>query len=153
MYIFGGTGDSHMWSLDLGSNALRRAGMELRERERVAAAAAFTDEVTILDANTLRAEKWRRLAGLGEAINELGRRSAKAQGLRTPVTSFTNLATSDQRLYVYALDEQPRALGGLLKVGRKQLYHWDAQGNHRCARRELNPPAAAPRERTRPGVF
>jgi alpha-tubulin N-acetyltransferase 1 len=110
-----------------------------RAEASTAAVAAFEDDVTILDASSLKTERWCRLAGLGDCINELGRRSAKAQGLRTPVTIFHQLTSGDQRLYVYAnLDEQPRALGGLLKVGRKQLYHWDHDGNHRCLANQLS---------------
>ena len=35
------------------------------------------------------------------------------------------------------MDTQPRAVGGILKVGPKQLYHWDKEGNHHCLPSQL----------------
>ena len=64
-----------------------------------AASAAFVDEVTVLDVNAMKSVTlpWRRLAGLSDLINELGRRSALAQGLKKPITSHVNVTTGDQR--------------------------------------------------------
>ena len=69
-------------------------------------------------------------------INEFGNRSAIAQGLvghggrPNPITQAHTLGETNARLYLLA---QQGASGGvvlvgMLKVGYKQLYHWDANG-------------------------
>ncbi|XP_006818422.1 uncharacterized protein LOC100372923 [Saccoglossus kowalevskii] len=58
-------------------------------------------------------------------IDEMGRSSAKAQGLRGPITSASKLRLSDHRLYVMKDAESNKGLGaviGILKVGRKRLF-------------------------------
>ncbi|KAF4671332.1 Alpha-tubulin N-acetyltransferase 1 [Perkinsus olseni] len=56
---------------------------------------------------------------LEQLIEGLGVESAKAQGLRSPITSLMHLRTSDCRVYLYV--ERHAALG-LLKVGPKRLF-------------------------------
>jgi len=78
---------------------------------------------------------------LRQLIDEIGKRSAIAQGLvrgggqPAPVTSFGQMLQSSHRLYMcIQRTEQGRHVLGLLKVGCKQLYHWDSRGSLR----ELN---------------
>lgn len=56
---------------------------------------------------------------LGTVLEELGMRSASAQGLGRPVTHGSASGLGDQRVYVLACGRQ--ALG-LLKVGKKRLF-------------------------------
>lgn len=56
---------------------------------------------------------------LGTVLEELGLRSAAAQGLKRPVTHGSASGLGDQRVYVLACGRQ--ALG-LLKVGKKRLF-------------------------------
>lgn len=70
--------------------------------------------VSVVDDAALQAD----LSGaLSTLLEELGKSSASAQGLRRPVTSGSCLG--DQR--VYLLMDGPKALG-FLKVGRKRLF-------------------------------
>ena len=52
-------------------------------------------------------------------IDDLGHRSAKAQGLGAVITTVRKMLYTDQRLYVHRSD---RAINGMLKVGRKNLF-------------------------------
>ena len=60
------------------------------------------------------------VCGLSDAIDRMGERSAKAQDLKTPITSVSKLQTSDHRLYLFV---QGQALVGMLKVGTKHIYY------------------------------
>lgn len=57
-------------------------------------------------------------------IDALGRDSARAQGLKEAITSFSKFVTSDppQTLFLLYQDGEPR---GLLKIGRKTLWFHD----------------------------
>ena len=116
-----------------------RANEKWRAEGVAAAAAQFKEEVTILDAAALKRSPWAQLRGLDDLIDGLGRASAAAQGLKAAVTTLSHLRAGDQRLYVYTTVEPDgsRAPIGLLKVGPKTLYHWDATGNHRCLPNQL----------------
>eukprot|EP00931_Biecheleriopsis_adriatica_P047378 TRINITY_DN27314_c0_g1_i1.p1 TRINITY_DN27314_c0_g1~~TRINITY_DN27314_c0_g1_i1.p1 ORF type:complete len:269 (-),score=43.07 TRINITY_DN27314_c0_g1_i1:118-924(-) len=70
--------------------------------------------VGLIDERVLRAESRGLLCNV---IEEMGKRSASAQGLRKPVTSGTWLG--DHRLYLLV---DGRVALGLLKVGRKRLF-------------------------------
>ncbi|XP_077986082.1 uncharacterized protein LOC144440569 [Glandiceps talaboti] len=64
-------------------------------------------------------------------IDDMGRASAKAQGLRAPITSASKLRVSNHHLYVMKLAEANRGLGaviGILKVGRKRLFILNIHG-------------------------
>lgn len=61
------------------------------------------------------------------AVNELGVRSAAAQGIKHPMTSAAKLAESDHRLFLTVSDDGSQALG-FLKVGRKHLFHYTSSG-------------------------
>jgi len=76
---------------------------------------------------------------LGTVLEELGRRSALAQGLRRPVTFGTPSGLGDQRVYLLADGKQ--ALG-FLKVGTKRLFIAAAEGafaDVKGAFREIEP--------------
>eukprot|EP00929_Paragymnodinium_shiwhaense_P080010 TRINITY_DN41707_c0_g1_i1.p1 TRINITY_DN41707_c0_g1~~TRINITY_DN41707_c0_g1_i1.p1 ORF type:complete len:393 (+),score=60.98 TRINITY_DN41707_c0_g1_i1:115-1293(+) len=64
---------------------------------------------------------------IGTVLEELGQRSATAQGLRRPVTFGSPHGLGDQRIYL--LVEGHRALG-FLKVGRKRLFVANAASHH-----------------------
>eukprot|EP01017_Pseudomicrothorax_dubius_P008381 TRINITY_DN12747_c0_g2_i4.p1 TRINITY_DN12747_c0_g2~~TRINITY_DN12747_c0_g2_i4.p1 ORF type:complete len:364 (-),score=50.40 TRINITY_DN12747_c0_g2_i4:17-1108(-) len=75
--------------------------------------------------STSRLPKTPEINRLSEIIDAMGELSAKSQGLKTPVTSFTRLITSSDRLYFKF--EGTKALG-ILKVGEKNLFHTDLDG-------------------------
>jgi len=97
--------------------------------------ACFGDEFTVIDGAWL-ASHVQHGAALAALLNRLGELSAIAQGLfdakhkPSPVTTCAQLAHSQHRVYVSLLhdDTGERCLAGLLKVGEKQLFHWDARG-------------------------
>ena len=78
-------------------------------------------------------------------INEMGNRSALAQGLvghnnrPNPITQAHTLGETNARIYMLA---QPGPSGpmlvGLLKVGQKNLFHWDANGRTTELRDQLS---------------
>lgn len=78
-------------------------------------------------------------------INEMGDRSAYAQGLvghgnrPNPITQAHTLGETQARLYLLAQQGPTGApvLCGLLKVGHKNLFHWDAHGRTRELRNQL----------------
>lgn len=75
-----------------------------------------------------------RSRGVVEAvIDDLGERSAKAQGLGAVITTVRKMAYTDQRVYVHRTD---RAINGMLKVGRKNLFIRDHQSGKM---NEINP--------------
>ncbi|KAH8242295.1 hypothetical protein KR026_005601, partial [Drosophila bipectinata] len=77
---------------------------------------------------------------LSQIIDEMGKRSAVAQGLRAPVTSAEKMITNttNQVTYLMADDESGRwAVTGLLKVGNKDLFLFDGDG--RCRQTKQTP--------------
>jgi len=56
---------------------------------------------------------------LGDAIDAAGVRSMKAQGLSKPITSYTQMLTCDNRLF---LSVERGAVRGLIRVGDRQLF-------------------------------
>ena len=56
---------------------------------------------------------------VAKAIDEMGVRSARAQGLSKPITTYSVMRTSDNRLYM-AVDRG--VLRGILRVGKRSLY-------------------------------
>ncbi|KAK9830669.1 hypothetical protein WJX74_001612 [Apatococcus lobatus] len=72
-----------------------------------------------------------QLSNLKAAVDKFGACSAKAQGLRGPVTDFGRLCSSDHILYLL-LDATPvrgLVLGGI-KIGRKNLFIRDHEGTY-----------------------
>ncbi|XP_064330110.1 alpha-tubulin N-acetyltransferase 1 isoform X1 [Phalacrocorax carbo] len=71
---------------------------------------------------------------LRAVIDELGKASAKAQGLPTPVTSATRMETNRHVLYILRDADGRRtpksAVIGFLKVGYKKLFLLDRNGAH-----------------------
>lgn len=57
----------------------------------------------------------------------MGRASAEAQALHTVITNAERLRTSDNKLYMFC-DFQSNCAVGLLKIGRKKLFLFDAVG-------------------------
>ncbi|XP_035039250.1 alpha-tubulin N-acetyltransferase 1 isoform X2 [Hippoglossus stenolepis] len=98
----------------------------------------FPERVTLLD-QTLVAENRKSterpdlLAHIVTVIDELGRASAKAQQLTTPITSASKLQSQKHQLYLLKDVESNRGHGmvvGFLKVGYKKLFLLDRQGVH-----------------------
>merc|ERR1740121_2732870 len=79
---------------------------------------------------------------LGVVLEEMGKRSAKAQGLRKPVTFGSPSSLGDQRVYLLV---DGRTALGFLKVGAKRLFVSAPQANQRAfadvqdAFREIEP--------------
>ncbi|XP_059477560.1 alpha-tubulin N-acetyltransferase-like isoform X2 [Neocloeon triangulifer] len=66
-------------------------------------------------------------------LDKIGESSGIAQGLQSPVTSADRLRNSDHKVYLLTNSEGAGGLGtvvGLLKIGRKKLYIFDAAGKH-----------------------
>ncbi|KAM8793810.1 LOW QUALITY PROTEIN: alpha-tubulin N-acetyltransferase 1 [Eudromia elegans] len=95
-----------------------------------AAASVLPERVTVLDRRlrppgpALRPEQEQQLRTV---IDELGRASARAQGLPVPVTSAARLERSPHVLYVLR-DAVGRGVIGFLKVGYKRLFLLDGGG-------------------------
>ncbi|PSN37578.1 Alpha-tubulin N-acetyltransferase [Blattella germanica] len=76
---------------------------------------------------------WDCASKISDILDEMGRASAKAQGLQKAITSGERLRTSDHTVYLLIDPQGKRGQGsvvGLLKVGRKKLYVFDATGAH-----------------------
>ncbi|XP_059693357.1 alpha-tubulin N-acetyltransferase 1 isoform X3 [Haemorhous mexicanus] len=68
---------------------------------------------------------------LRTVIDELGKASAKAQGLSTPVTSAARMESNRHVLYILRDTRCPRgAVLGFLKVGYKKLFLLERDGSH-----------------------
>ncbi|XP_053823925.1 alpha-tubulin N-acetyltransferase 1 isoform X2 [Vidua chalybeata] len=68
---------------------------------------------------------------LRTVIDELGKASAKAQGLSTPVTSAARMESNRHVLYLLRDTRPPRgAVLGFLKVGYKKLFLLERDGSH-----------------------
>ncbi|KDR17616.1 alpha-tubulin N-acetyltransferase 1-like [Zootermopsis nevadensis] len=80
----------------------------------------------------------RRISGdfspkISDILDEMGRASAIAQGLQKAVTSGERLRNSDHTVYLLIDTEGKSGEGsvvGLLKVGKKKLFVFDAAGVH-----------------------
>lgn len=89
----------------------------------------------VVSMDAMRQTAWGSPAGCS-LIDLAGQRSAVAQGLKgpsglAPVTKSSQLRErSTERLYVLAAQaaDGGGVFVGLLKVGEKNLYHWDAKG-------------------------
>ncbi|XP_037982342.1 alpha-tubulin N-acetyltransferase 1 isoform X1 [Motacilla alba alba] len=68
---------------------------------------------------------------LRTVIDELGKASAKAQGLSTPVTSAARMESNRHVMYILRDTRSPRgAVLGFLKVGYKKLFLLERDGSH-----------------------
>ena len=94
----------------------------------------FREDLIVIDGPALKRPPLSQVAEVCTVIDEMGRRSGIAQGLKgpngsvAPVTVSFKLAGSNERLYILANGDSPRQLVGILKMGRKNLYHYDARG-------------------------
>ncbi len=117
--------------------------MEISEAVR----GLFRQPIIVVDGKSLNRPPWSSVARPAAAlIDRMGVRSAVAQGLRmpnghpSPVTSVSHLHGSDHRLYLVAQpddDGRTPVLVGLLKVGTKNLFHWDVHGTMRELRSQF----------------
>ncbi|XP_048776796.1 alpha-tubulin N-acetyltransferase 1-like [Ostrea edulis] len=67
-----------------------------------------------------------------EVIDRMGEASARAQGLRTIITTGRKLELSDHTLYVMRddqLNNNKGAVIGILKIGHKKLFVYDTKGH------------------------
>ncbi|XP_069054775.1 alpha-tubulin N-acetyltransferase 1 [Lepisosteus oculatus] len=97
----------------------------------------FADRISVLDHNlTPACNAWGRPDAqrqVAMVIDELGRASAKAQKLATPITSAAKMQSNHHRLYLLKIGESNGGRGvavGFLKVGYKKLFLLDRQGAH-----------------------
>uniref|UniRef100_A0A8C4RP97 Alpha-tubulin N-acetyltransferase 1 n=1 Tax=Erpetoichthys calabaricus TaxID=27687 RepID=A0A8C4RP97_ERPCA len=97
----------------------------------------FLSRITVLDQNLSNPRKcWGRpdpQHQISIVIDELGRASAKAQGLTAPVTSAVKLQSSRHLVYLLKDEKANGARGiviGFLKVGYKKLFLLDQRGTH-----------------------
>ncbi|KAM9325355.1 alpha-tubulin N-acetyltransferase 1 [Gastrophryne carolinensis] len=99
----------------------------------------FLDPITKLDSSLLPVR--RPLISSSEAqkqimkvIDEMGKASAKAQGLPAPITSASRMQTNQHQLYILKdCTAQTAGQGvviGFLKVGYKKLFVLDHKGSH-----------------------
>lgn len=71
---------------------------------------------------------------ISDILDEMGKASAKAQGLQRAVTSGEKMKNVDYTVYIFVDPEGNNGKGsviGLLKVGRKKLFVFDASGTHK----------------------
>lgn len=97
----------------------------------------FTERITLLDHTLVAGRKSAGRPDLQENIatvlDELGRASAKAQQLTSPITSASKLQSQKHELYLMKDGERNGGRGavvGFLKVGYKKLFLLDRQGVH-----------------------
>ncbi|XP_061822768.1 alpha-tubulin N-acetyltransferase 1 isoform X3 [Nerophis lumbriciformis] len=97
----------------------------------------FSERVTILDqtlgGGRLTPRRPNHQSQLVAVIDELGKASAKAQMLTTPVTSTIKLQSQQHQLYLMKDGESNGGRGviiGFLKVGCKKLFLLDKKGVH-----------------------
>ncbi|XP_061170155.1 alpha-tubulin N-acetyltransferase 1-like isoform X2 [Saccostrea echinata] len=67
-----------------------------------------------------------------EVIDRMGEASARAQGLRTIITTGRKLELSDHILYIMKddqLNDNKGAVVGILKIGHKKLFVYDTKGH------------------------
>ncbi|XP_041868216.1 alpha-tubulin N-acetyltransferase 1 isoform X2 [Melanotaenia boesemani] len=97
----------------------------------------FTERISVLDQNLVAGWKSAVRSDLQDhvatVVDELGRASAKAQQLSTPITSASKLQSQKHQLYLLKDGESSRGRGvavGFLKVGYKKLFLLDRHGVH-----------------------
>ncbi|GFG39899.1 hypothetical protein Cfor_03884, partial [Coptotermes formosanus] len=80
-----------------------------------------------------RRSAWDYASKVSDILDEMGRASAVAQGLQKAITSGERLRNSEHTIYLLTDPEGKSGQGtvvGLLKVGRKKLFVFDAAGVH-----------------------
>jgi len=75
--------------------------------------------IVCITSKTLQALTPAEARSVGAAIDEMGVRSAKAQGLPKPITTFSQMRSCDNRLYMAV---GRRSVRGIIRVGRRQLF-------------------------------
>jgi len=103
-------------------------------------AGLFGQPVVVVNAAALSRQPWANVRqDATQLINDMGMASARAQGLvnahgvANPITVVNRLGETDARVYILGQQEEggPPVAVGLLKVGKKDLFHWDADGRQR----------------------
>lgn len=105
----------------------------------------FGQPIVVVNAAALNRSPWYEVRQeAGKLINDMGIGSAVAQGLvgrsgPSPITEVHNLSATDARVYVLAQQEPgcPPVAVGLLKVGKKNLFHFDNSGRTRELRDQI----------------
>lgn len=75
--------------------------------------------IIVATSKTLQALPPAEASAFGKSLDEMGVRSAKAQGLSKPITSNCQMRTTDNKLY---LAVSRGVLRGMLRVGKRQLF-------------------------------
>ena len=118
-----------------------RQGFELKP----SVAALFGQPIVVVNQAALGRSPWYEVrAEAAKMINDMGISSAVAQGLvgrsgPSPITEVHRLSETDARVYILGQQEPgcPPVAVGLLKVGKKNLFHFDANGRTRELRDQL----------------
>eukprot|EP00033_Pygsuia_biforma_P001464 GCRY01001653.1.p1 GENE.GCRY01001653.1~~GCRY01001653.1.p1 ORF type:complete len:406 (+),score=61.22 GCRY01001653.1:227-1444(+) len=90
----------------------------------------LNDRISIFNAQSLQKLNRDGAEKLKFIIDTLGEKSAKAQGLPKPITTWQKLFSSSHSLYICS-DCNKRQILGLIKVGVKKLFIRDSQGLNR----------------------
>ena len=96
----------------------------------------FGQPIVVVNAAALNRSPWYEVRNeASKVINDMGIGSAIAQGLvgrsgPNPITEVHRLGETDARVYLLAQQEpgHPPVAVGLLKVGKKNLFHFDTSG-------------------------
>eukprot|EP00474_Spongospora_subterranea_P001065 CRZ01523.1 hypothetical protein [Spongospora subterranea] len=83
--------------------------------------------MTSANENIIKVTRDTLTPALAEAIADLGRQSAKSQGLPVPITTIDKLHTSADHVYLCQLRSGSQLrFGGILRVGTRKLYLYDS---------------------------
>mmetsp|Transcript_23784 Transcript_23784/g.30965 ORF Transcript_23784/g.30965 Transcript_23784/m.30965 type:complete len:148 (-) Transcript_23784:443-886(-) len=89
--------------------------------------------IKLIDAERIESSSPEEKTAISSIIDEYGLKSAQAQSIKLPMTTYSKFLESDHRMYIaYNQDEIPL---GFLRVGMKHLYYYDRKG--KCM--ELDP--------------
>ena len=108
-------------------------------------ASLFRQPIVVVNQAALGRSPWHEVrTDATKMINALGVGSAIAQGLvgrggPSPITEVHRLGETDARVYLLAQQDVhgPLLAVGLLKVGKKNLFHFDANGRTRELREQM----------------
>uniref|UniRef100_A0A0K0FAA2 Alpha-tubulin N-acetyltransferase n=1 Tax=Strongyloides venezuelensis TaxID=75913 RepID=A0A0K0FAA2_STRVS len=91
----------------------------------------FNNEIAILQKNVIRSLGPKKFWGVEKAIDEMGKLSMNAQGLKRVLTSYQKIIDTEEEQTLYVMwkknpnNEKHSIVIGILKVGKKKLYLLD----------------------------
>lgn len=96
----------------------------------------FSDVISVVTGDIVFSNRYDRLEiqrDLEQVINEIGKKSAEAQFLSAPITTFSKLRINRHKIYMLKDASANNGRGqviGFIKIGRKQLFVLDRDGTH-----------------------